>query len=196
MKITPKFCVPFSLFQNIVTRVLVCLYSLFLMLRVDVEINPGHLSNCKEYFSICHWNLSSISALTILNYLFWKHILYFINLILFQKLILILLLTVWNVSKYRVFPGLYFPVFGLNTERYLSLRIQSECWKIRTRKNSIFGHFLHSYSHQWWQITNSWIHFDSFWPSKTRWSLCILQKFFTVKSYSFRLQIGNIFVSS
>ena len=33
------------------------------------------------------------------------------------------------------FSGLYFPAFGLNTERYsVSLRIQSECWKIWTRK--------------------------------------------------------------
>ena len=38
--------------------------------------------------------------------------------------------------------GPHFPAFGLNTERYsVSLRIQSECWKIRTRKNSVFGHF-------------------------------------------------------
>ena len=35
----------------------------------------------------------------------------------------------WN------FSGPYFPAFGLNTERYeVSLRIQSECRKIRTRK--------------------------------------------------------------
>ena len=32
------------------------------MLSGYVEINPGPLSNCKEYFSICHWNLNSISA--------------------------------------------------------------------------------------------------------------------------------------
>ena len=33
------------------------------------------------------------------------------------------------------FSGLYFPAFGLNTERYgVSLPIQSECEKIRTRK--------------------------------------------------------------
>ena len=33
------------------------------------------------------------------------------------------------------FSGPYFPAFGLNTERYsVSLRIQSECGKIRTRK--------------------------------------------------------------
>ena len=34
----------------------------------------------------------------------------------------------------RSFSGLCFPTFGLNTERYgVSLRIQSECWKIGTR---------------------------------------------------------------
>ena len=33
------------------------------------------------------------------------------------------------------FSGPYFPAFGLNTERYsVSLRIQSECGKIRTKK--------------------------------------------------------------
>ena len=50
--------------------------------------------------------------------------------------------TVWKVSKYRVFSGPHFPAFGLHAERYsVSLRIQSECRKIRTRKNSLFGHF-------------------------------------------------------
>ena len=32
-----------------------------------------------------------------------------------------------------------------NTERYgVSLHIQTECGKIRTRKNSVFGHISHS----------------------------------------------------
>ena len=54
-------------------------------------------------------------------------------------------LTVWKVFKYGVFSGQYFPAFGLNTERYgVSSPIQSECGKIRTRKNSVFGHFLRS----------------------------------------------------
>ena len=53
--------------------------------------------------------------------------------------------TVWKVSKYGVFSGLYFSAFGLNTERYfLFLRIQSEYGKIRTRKYSVFGHFSHN----------------------------------------------------
>ena len=34
-----------------------------------------------------------------------------------------------------------FSVFGLNREKYfVSLRIQSECGKIQTRKNSVFGY--------------------------------------------------------
>ena len=41
--------------------------------------------------------------------------------------------------------GHYFPIFGLNTEIYgVNLRVQSEYGKIRTRKNSIFGHFSRS----------------------------------------------------
>ena len=55
--------------------------------------------------------------------------------------------TAWKVYKYRVFSGPYFPAFGLNMERhFVSLCIQSECGKIRTRKNSVFGHFSHSVS--------------------------------------------------
>ena len=53
--------------------------------------------------------------------------------------------TAWKVSKYRVFCGSYFSVFGLNTVIYsVNLRIQSGYWKIRTRKNSIFRHFSRS----------------------------------------------------
>ena len=45
------------------------------------------------------------------------------------------LITAWKVSKYGVFPSPYFPAFGLDTERYgVSLRIKSECGKIRSRK--------------------------------------------------------------
>ena len=44
------------------------------------------------------------------------------------------------MSKRGVFSGLYFPVFGLNTEIYaVNLRIQS--------KNSVFGHSLRSDKH-------------------------------------------------
>ena len=54
-------------------------------------------------------------------------------------------ITARKVSKYGVISGLYFPVFGLNTESYdVNLRIQSEYREIRTRNNSIFGHFSRS----------------------------------------------------
>ena len=50
--------------------------------------------------------------------------------------------TACKVSKYGVISSLCFPVFGLNTEIYpVNLRIQSEYRKIRTGKNSVFGHF-------------------------------------------------------
>ena len=62
LKITAKFCVPFFLFHNIGAHILVCLYSLLLMLSGGFEMNPRPLSNCKEYFSICYWNLSNIYA--------------------------------------------------------------------------------------------------------------------------------------
>ena len=67
----------------------------------------------------------------------------------------------WNwhcVESIRIrrFSGQYFPAFGLNTE-YLSvfspygvyLRIQSKCGKIRTRKNSVFGHLSRSDCTAW-----------------------------------------------
>ena len=53
--------------------------------------------------------------------------------------------TARKESKYGVFSGPYFPVFGLNTEIYgLNLRIQSKYRKIRNRKNSVFRHLSRS----------------------------------------------------
>ena len=50
--------------------------------------------------------------------------------------------TAWKVSKYGVFSGLYFPLFGLNSDIYtVNVRIQLEYKKIRTRKISEFGKF-------------------------------------------------------
>ena len=46
------------------------------------------------------------------------------------------------MSKYGVFSGLYFLLFGLNTETCeVNLRIQSKYGKISTRKNSLFRKF-------------------------------------------------------
>ena len=43
--------------------------------------------------------------------------------------------TTWNVSKYGIFSGPYFPAFGLNTDRYeVSLRVQSICGRYRPEK--------------------------------------------------------------
>ena len=63
--------------------------------------------------------------------------------------------TACKVFKYGVFYGPSFSAFGLNTERYsVSLRIQSECGKIRTRKNSVFGYFSRSDSYANYVITH------------------------------------------
>ena len=54
-------------------------------------------------------------------------------------------ITAWKVPKQGVISGPYFPAFRLNTEKYeVSLRIQSEYGKIRTRNHSVFGHFPRS----------------------------------------------------
>ena len=80
------------------------------------------------------------------------------------------------MSKYGVFSVPYFPVFGLNTETYsANLHIHSEYRKIRTRKNSVFGHFsrsafsvlLSSFILQiiWNTIVSREINFTSHWYS-------------------------------
>ena len=50
--------------------------------------------------------------------------------------------TAWKVFKYGVFSDPYF--FCIQSEFGLNLRIQSEYRKIRTKKNSVFGHFSRS----------------------------------------------------
>ena len=66
------------------------------------------------------------------------------------------------MSKYGVISGPYFLAFGLTTKRYsVSLRIQSKCGKIRTRNNSVFGHFSHSvgvtfcFKYEHWNVSIS-----------------------------------------
>ena len=46
--------------------------------------------------------------------------------------------TAWKVSKYGVFSGPYFTIFGLNTG------------KCGSRKNYVFGHFSRSVIKSWW----------------------------------------------
>ena len=66
--------------------------------------------------------------------------------------------TASKVSKYGVISGLYFPAFGLNTEKYrVSLLIQSECGKIRTRKKLRIRTLVTQ-----WKIIGTSINFVSF----------------------------------
>ena len=68
-----------------------------------------------------------------------------VNIIVFFFLILRFSFTAWKVSKYWVISGPCFSVFELNTEIYgVNLRIQSKYRKMRTRNNSVFGHFSRS----------------------------------------------------
>ena len=69
----------------------------------------------------------------------------YINIIILRHIFIFLsmpkprLITAWKVSKYGL---------GLNTRRYrVSAQIHSEYRKIRTRKNSVFGHFSRSVCH-------------------------------------------------
>ena len=89
---------------------------------------------------IPHSNLQQLNLMKI-YYIVWK---FTVSKLQWMSWYLIYY-TVWNVSKYGVFSDPYFPTFGLNTKRYeASLCIQSKCGKIRTRKNSVFGHFSRS----------------------------------------------------
>ena len=52
-----------------------------------------------------------------------------------------LIFSTIHCMKSGNFSGPYFPVFGLNAEIFgVNLRIQSKYRKIKTRKNSVFGH--------------------------------------------------------
>ena len=85
--------------------------------------------------------ISKSKALGILLQLIY----YLTNSMRYWRFMIMMLITAWKVSKDGVFSGSYFPTFELNTERYsVTLRIQSECGKTRTRKNSVFAHFSRS----------------------------------------------------
>ena len=68
--------------------------------------------------------------------------------------------TARKSSKCGIFSGPYFTAFVLYTERYsASLRIQSWCGKIRTRKISVVGHFSRSenLSLLFWKLFNFYL---------------------------------------
>ena len=98
------------------------------------------------------------------------------------------------MSKYGVSSGPYFPAIGLNTEdtKYLSvfvsLRIQSECGKIRTRGNSVFGHISHSVIVMWFILETT--------PAKSQAMLVwVLAIYYTNFSYKVWTTVNWIIVS-
>ena len=50
----------FSLLANYLCQVWLC--KLYINLSGKIELNPGPKSNSRKNFSVCHWNLNSISA--------------------------------------------------------------------------------------------------------------------------------------
>ena len=70
------------------------------------------------------------------------------------------------MSKYGVISGLYFLVFGLNTERYgvyaVSLRIHSEYRNIWPINKFVFRHFSRSVESWWWKGVSCNL-FNLFW---------------------------------
>ena len=89
----------------------------------DITRNHQIVNNTSDIFTIFTTTCSRI-----LDIIFFQHI-----------------ITAGKMFKYGVFSSPYFPVFRQNTEIYgVNLCTQSECRKIRTRKNSIFEYFSRS----------------------------------------------------
>ena len=115
--------------------------------------NKTHFQRCYQVFLelfviVKMHSIFCVTYKSILSYRYQLHFLHMSWQSYYDAIQFVSLLnTAWKESKYGVLPGPYFHAFGLNTERYsVSLRIQSECRKIRTRKNSVFGHFSRSAS--------------------------------------------------
>ena len=121
-------------------------YKYFYSVSKETTHKPSS-SSCEKIFLQCAYHRYNL-----LRWMFfilfdnWKS-LFSVNVRRYFE-ILLAAITACKVSKYGVFSGPYFLAFGLNTERYfVSLCIQSECGKIRTKKTSVFGHFSHSENH-------------------------------------------------
>ena len=91
--------------------------------------------------------LQKIFAYSLSYYFFWLFWSLSICLFILRRWTFPWALTLWKSVCVRSYSGPYFFAFGLNTERYsLSLRIQSECEKMRTRitpNTSTFYAVLH-----------------------------------------------------
>ena len=56
------FCISFIVTITILSVPPLWLYSILITVSGDVETNPRPKRNSTEIFSICHWNLNSISS--------------------------------------------------------------------------------------------------------------------------------------
>ena len=94
------------------------------------------LKTTRPWFHACiHWKIVCYLTVSVAAIHFLRHFHYFTK--VFEAVH-----SVWKVSKYEVISGLYFPVFGLQSEIYgVNIRIQSEYRKIWTRNNYVFGQF-------------------------------------------------------
>ena len=113
---------------------------------ISVTVNvKGSIRNCIskkfifwQYLLLYFIRNTQFRKIAILDVQAWSHY----HHAKMVKITLKITKKVWKVSEKCVksvqiqsFSGPYFPVFGLNTERYcVSLRVQSECGKIRTIK--------------------------------------------------------------
>ena len=59
---------------------------IFLQCHGDIEPNPGPRKQKPNYFSVCHWDLNSLLLIIFQNLYNYKHIIQFINMILFVYL--------------------------------------------------------------------------------------------------------------
>ena len=117
---------------------------------------------------------ASVFALSMINLIRLSQILRLKN------SLLEVIITAWKVSKYEVFSGPYFPVFGMNTEIYrANVRIQSEYRKMSTRKNSLFRPF--------WRSAFTGILWKS---SSEKYCKCIKKKVCAGISFSFEVWVS------
>ena len=88
-----------------------------------------------------------------------------------------------KLVRIQSYSGPHFPAFGLNTERYgLSLRIQSECGKMRITPNMDAFYTMKPVNHRWW----------SFFASI--WSLSFLHSIFNSLCNIFLIFLFTIFL--
>ena len=150
-----RLCITFIVILNMLSIVLFCCFLIFQLILLLILLLPLFW-NLKEseifgfFYFYCNgnslWEFRKKTGPCIVNELNINRIFKTLSIKNSAE-------SVWSVCwtlcekcpNKEFFCGPYFPVFGLNTEIYeVNLHIQSEHGKIRTRKNSVFGHFSHS----------------------------------------------------